>query len=762
MAATDDFPSNSTTTGTVVLDGSPTVGEIETEGDTDWFSISVEAGKIYQIDVRGAATGDGTIANTGMEGIFDLEDQGVGPHWGAPWGRGGLDGNIRLFFRAPATTTYFIVVWQGHENELGTYSVSLKTPDYAWVPTEGSWAGIIDHPDWPEFYWSPPDNLFPMDVNGDGYLDLVIYPYVPSDGTNLPPDHFNDMIVGVFINDGQGGYDLDDTEIFGGSRIHTVGPRKTEIADFNGDGMDDIFLSVAADFASTQQNGLILSDGKGKMVDATGTLPQRDDFAHGSSHGDIDGDGDVDIFVATPPNGSGWDTNSYFLINDGKGFFNIDFLHARSPIEPNTAQGTMNSAILFDADADGDFDLLMGDVAGAQKMDGDIPVKDLLLLLNDGSGQYTKAAENAVPEPDLLNHAALDLQAHDLNLDGFLDLVIYYSTDQADKSYIQILINNGDGTFTDETNVRIDQPPEIVLPNYMFFQDYDGDGDVDIQLEYLFWKNNGSGFFTFSEDLSGPISAEPTGEDLGPLTLDFWTSMEEHRFADFDGDNVLEVFGGHPELGLTIVRTLGNEFPKPSHVNFPGTAQRDYFTGTTTDNVINGLGGDDLLDGGPFGNDTISGGEGNDRLLGRAGNDQLNGGPGDDVIFGGSGDDLIRGGPGNNVLLGGMGNDTYVVTTADLTDHTVITDSSGSADALKFEGFDISEVSSVSKGVNSELILTFVSGGSISLTRQMIQDDFHIENLILDNMQYQLVSRPEFSIGNIRDVFELITEDGFE
>ena len=42
MAATDDFPSNSTTTGTVVLDGSPTVGEIETEGDTDWFSISAE------------------------------------------------------------------------------------------------------------------------------------------------------------------------------------------------------------------------------------------------------------------------------------------------------------------------------------------------------------------------------------------------------------------------------------------------------------------------------------------------------------------------------------------------------------------------------------------------------------------------------------------------------------------------------------------------------------------------------------------------
>jgi len=257
IATADDYPSNSTTTGIVVLDGDPTVGEIESEWETDWFAIEVEADKIYQIDVRGIASGDGTIAKTGLEGIFGLEEEQVSEQWFA----GGLTDNIRFFFRAPETTTYFIVVMQGQENTLGTYTVSLKTPDNAWVANEHSWTGVIDAPDWQDHSKSISDNRFPMDVNGDGHLDFVAYPYLPSDSTNPPPDEWKDLIVSVFINDGNGGFNLDYEEIFGGNRIHTAGPRKSEIADFNGDGMDDLFLSVYADFVPSYQNGLILSDG---------------------------------------------------------------------------------------------------------------------------------------------------------------------------------------------------------------------------------------------------------------------------------------------------------------------------------------------------------------------------------------------------------------------------------------------------------------------------------------------------------------------
>ncbi|MGE3475554.1 MAG: pre-peptidase C-terminal domain-containing protein [Rhodospirillaceae bacterium] len=58
----DDYSANSNTTGAVTVGGSAT-GRLETSTDADWFAVTLTAGQSYRIDLRGAATGGGTLAD---------------------------------------------------------------------------------------------------------------------------------------------------------------------------------------------------------------------------------------------------------------------------------------------------------------------------------------------------------------------------------------------------------------------------------------------------------------------------------------------------------------------------------------------------------------------------------------------------------------------------------------------------------------------------------------------------------------------------
>src|SRR5690606_32527382 len=80
-----------------------------------------------------------------------------------------------------------------------------------------------------------------------------------------------------------------------GSDLLMTNPRDFVVADFNGDGIEDIFV-VAHGYDTNpfpgEQNRLLLGVGNGKLMDATNRLPALDDFSHGVAAADIDGDGD--------------------------------------------------------------------------------------------------------------------------------------------------------------------------------------------------------------------------------------------------------------------------------------------------------------------------------------------------------------------------------------------------------------------------------------------------------------------------------------
>ena len=155
-ALTDDHPA-APDTGAVVKVGGSATGEIEALGDTDWFAVPLVAGRHYRINLEGTSTGQGSLEDPRLNGIFDA---GGNPVDGAGSDDDGGEGyNSRLEFSAPGTATYYIAAG-AHAAHTGSYRLSVEevTDDYpattatgAVVQVGGSAAGEIEAPgdtDW--------------------------------------------------------------------------------------------------------------------------------------------------------------------------------------------------------------------------------------------------------------------------------------------------------------------------------------------------------------------------------------------------------------------------------------------------------------------------------------------------------------------------------------------------------------------------------------------------------------------------------------
>jgi len=113
----DDYSSNTSTTGSVSVGGTRS-GAIEAAGDTDWFRITLTAGRTYRFDLEGLDTSRGTLPDP----FLRLRDSsGASLTFNDD---GGTGDNSRITWPATLSGTYYLSVGSSTTSGTGTYRVS--------------------------------------------------------------------------------------------------------------------------------------------------------------------------------------------------------------------------------------------------------------------------------------------------------------------------------------------------------------------------------------------------------------------------------------------------------------------------------------------------------------------------------------------------------------------------------------------------------------------------------------------------------------
>ncbi|MFH2100363.1 MAG: CRTAC1 family protein [Pseudomonadota bacterium] len=247
----------------------------------------------------------------------------------------------------------------------------------------------------------PTDNAIWLDYDRDGNID--IYTGNLSCGASADPEVRNRL----YRNNGDGTFTdvtretglevpmqtMETSTCGGGSNGGMVS------GDLNDDGWPDLYIGVFQ-----ERNRLFLNDGQGGFRDATtDELAQGKGDAYGTALGDIDNDGDLDIYQATGggPSGYYYGERPVLLMNTGDAVF----MDVTEGVGLTGLGLDLLGATLEDIDNDGDLDL----VTWLRSQNTQ------LLYLNNGYGTFVDATSRfGVTGSGYPDWA-------DYDLDGFLD-----------------------------------------------------------------------------------------------------------------------------------------------------------------------------------------------------------------------------------------------------------------------------------------------------------------------------------------------------
>ena len=185
--------------------------------------------------------------------------------------------------------------------------------------------------------------------------------------------------------------------------------------------------------------------------------------------------------------------------------------------------------------------------------DGDLDIlianehRPNILLINDGQGKFTNESVSRIPQ---VAHDSEDIGIADFDLDGDLDIIIVSEDDKINELYL----NNGDGYFVDESN-RI---PVTGTSNSVVVIDVNNDNVLDVII-----GNNGQNNVLIN-DGKGNFKDETT-ERLG----DFIDVTQDITLGDVDNDGDQDLLIGNEGANRVMINDGDGFFEDQSSNRIP-------------------------------------------------------------------------------------------------------------------------------------------------------------------------------------------------
>lgn len=240
--------------------------------------------------------------------------------------------------------------------------------------------------------------------------------------------------------------------------------------------------------------------------------------------GDVNGDGLDDMYAG----GAKWQSGS-LLIQQPNGKFSPSW---QAAFKKDSIYEDVDAAFL---DVDGDKDLDLYVVSGGNEFYDKMPEQVDRLYLNDGHGNFSRSTDAL---PPMYTHKSC-VRPVDIDQDGDLDLfvggrVMGFHYGKVPSSYL--LINNGKGVFTDQTDKRAAGLRSAGMITDAVWTDYDGDKDQD-----LIVAGDWMPIRIFSNENGKLLQVSPITTEETPLN-GFYQRVVA---ADFDHDGDIDLMAGN-------------------------------------------------------------------------------------------------------------------------------------------------------------------------------------------------------------------------
>jgi len=374
------------------------------------------------------------------------------------------------------------------------------------------------------------------DFNGDGWQDL----FVPSDFTRP---------ARLYLNNTDGSF-TESSASWGLTEIH--GGLAASAVDYDNDGDIDLFVASVGPENNTGpgHNKLYRNDGgvftdvaaQANLLDTSGQ--EGDGF--GAAFGDPDGDGDLDLFIASWKNTH--QGNRLFINNDGV-FTDATNAWFGEFFDANTVHGFTPKFVDTDRDLDQDL-LISGDFGTSQYFRNDGGVFTPLTPVN-GTGLDTNGMGGAVG----------DFNA-DGTLDWYVSSIFYHDERTGRLNGNKLYLHDGAHGFSEVSTER--DCRDGAWGWGVSGQDFNHDGELDIA-ETNGWfdpvMTEGAKLFLCQPD----HSFSEVGVQEGLTVLGEGRSLVT---LDYDNDADLDIVIVGPGEPVRLFRNSASEQPEANAVRF--------------------------------------------------------------------------------------------------------------------------------------------------------------------------------------------------